>query len=64
MSWRTVTLVGYTVIAIAGLTLEVVARRTGTIATFDELIRRLLRTRSGRIALFAAWAWLGVHFLG
>jgi len=64
MSWRAVTLFGYSAVVVAGLTLEVVAHRTGSIVTFDGLVRSLLRTRSGRIALFAAWAWLGVHFLG
>ena len=31
--------------------------------TIDTVIRWTLRTHSGRIALFAALAWLGLHFL-
>jgi len=57
-------LIGYALIALAGVALEVFARRTGNIPTIDATIRWALRTHSGRIALFAVWAWLGLHFLG
>jgi hypothetical protein len=27
------------------------------------LLRRVMRTRSGRVGVLVGWAWLGVHFL-
>jgi hypothetical protein len=65
MSTHTITIIGYCVIVLAGLTLELVARRgVKAIPTLDDVVRWTLRTRSGRIGLFAAWAWMGLHFLG
>ncbi len=65
MSSRLITLLGYGVLACGGVTLGVAAHRgTSTIPTFDTLVRWALRTRSGRIGVFAAWAWMGLHFLG
>ena len=26
------------------------------------LVRRIMRTRTGRVGMLAAWAWLGLHF--
>ena len=64
MSRHDITIIGFAVIALSGVALEVFARRTGKPPTIDAVIRWTLRTHSGRIALFAAWAWLGLHFLG
>jgi len=65
MSTHAITIVGYFVIVLTGMILEIVARRgTNTIPTLDTVVRWVLRTRSGRIGLFAAWAWMGLHFLG
>ncbi len=64
MSRHDITVLGFIVIALAGVALEVFARRTGIVPTIDTAIRWTLRTNSGRIALFAVWAWLGLHFLG
>jgi hypothetical protein len=65
MSTHAITLLGYAVIVAVGATLEVVARRgTTSVPTLDTLVRWTLRSRSGRIALLASWAWMGLHFLG
>jgi len=60
-----ITIVGYCVIVVTGLTVEARARRgSPVIPRLDTVVRWVLRTRSGRIGLFAAWAWMGLHFLG
>lgn len=64
MSRHDVIVIGFAVIALGGVALEMLARRTGAMPTIDAVLRWTLRTHSGRIALFATWAWLGLHFLG
>lgn len=65
MSSHDLTLAGYAVILICGLAVEMLARHPGSVVpTLSDLVRWVLRTRSGRIGIFAAWAWLGLHFLG
>jgi hypothetical protein len=65
MSSRTITLLGYTVIIASGVTLGVATHlREMSVPTFGTMVRWALRTRSGRIGVFAAWAWMGLHFLG
>lgn len=61
---RSVTLTGYVVFIVVTVVVEIVARRSETVPTMDRLVRWILRTRSGRVALWAGWAWLGLHFLG
>ena len=58
---RLVTLVGYGVIAVCALGLEVVARGSGRIATFGQLLDVMLRRWPVRALLLAAWLWLGWH---
>jgi len=57
---RTVTLVGYAVLIVAAAGLEVAARRRGS-ATFVDALTIVLRWRAARLALLAAWLWLGWH---
>jgi hypothetical protein len=65
MNWRMATLIGYVLVAAVGGIVEMVGRRgTASVPTVDQVLRWVLQTRSGRIAVFAAWAWLGLHFLG
>lgn len=65
MSSHAVILAGYWALAIGGVGLEAVSRRAGSaLPPWSTVIRWALGTRSGRIGLFAAWAWVGLHFLG
>jgi len=64
MSNRDITLLGYALIVSVGLILGVVSHQTRFLARVGDVFEWILGTRSGRIALFAAWAWLGLHFLG
>jgi len=63
VSSRDLTIAGYVVfLAVAGL-LQVLALRPGSrIPTIGTAMRRLMRTRSGRVGVIAGWAWLGLHF--
>jgi hypothetical protein len=65
MTTHTVTLLGYGAIVLGGAAVEMAARRReGVGFTFDQILTWALHTRSGRLGIFAAWAWLGLHFLG
>lgn len=65
MSSHAITLIGYGVILLGGIALDRASRRPGSsIPTLDRMVAWTLHTRSGRIGLFSAWAWLGLHFLG
>jgi hypothetical protein len=55
-----VTLIGYALLVAAALGLEVAARRRGS-GTFGDALTLTLRWRPARLALLAAWLWLGWH---
>jgi hypothetical protein len=63
MSSHAITVAGFLLIFLTGLALEWRARRGASrIPTIDTLLRRAMQTRSGRVGVVAAWAWLGLHF--
>jgi Family of unknown function (DUF6186) len=57
---RSVTLLGYVVLVVSAAGLEVAARRRGS-TTFVDALTIVLRSRAPRLALLAAWLWLGWH---
>jgi Family of unknown function (DUF6186) len=57
---RLVTLAGYVVILAAAVALEIGARRRGG-ATFGDTLAVALRPWPVRLAVVAAWLWLGWH---
>jgi Family of unknown function (DUF6186) len=57
---RFVTLVGYALLAVAVVGVEVAARRRGS-GTFGDALTLTLRSRPVRFALLGAWLWLGWH---
>lgn len=57
---RSVTLLGYALLVVSAGGLEVAARRRGS-ATFADALTVTLRSRAARLALLAAWLWLGWH---
>jgi hypothetical protein len=57
---RSATLLGYALLVVSALGLEVAARRRGS-ATFVDALTIVLRSRAARFALLAAWLWLGWH---
>ncbi len=57
----TVTVAGYVLIVIIALGLELVARRTRRLATFEEALAAALRRWPLRMLLQAWWLWVGWH---
>ncbi|HKA82328.1 MAG TPA: DUF6186 family protein [Acidimicrobiales bacterium] len=57
---RTVTLVGYALLAVAAVGLAVAARRRAS-ATFGDALAFAMRYRPARFAALAGWLWLGWH---
>ena len=55
--------VGFAVLLLAALALEVAARRGAGPATVAQAVGAAMRSTSGRVAVLLAWLWLGVHFL-
>jgi hypothetical protein len=57
------TVLGFFVILSGLIGAEVIARSgRAEIPTFAEVITRIMRTRTGRVGILVAWAWLGLHF--
>jgi len=64
MSPRTITVIGYVLIGVAALVVELVARRPGSrVPTLSQVLSHLMHERWGRVAMLLAWWWLGFHFL-
>lgn len=63
MSSRYATIVGYLLVVAAGLTLQVAAvRRPEKVPTLGRVVTHVMRSRTGRVGIFVAWAWVGLHF--
>lgn len=58
---REVTVAGYVLVVVIGLGLELVARRTGRLVTFEEMLAAALRRWPVRVLLQAGWLWVGWH---
>lgn len=63
MNSHDVTVTGFLVV-LAALVGTEIAGRTGRapVPTFSQVMTRLMRTRTGRVGVLVAWAWLGLHF--
>ena len=58
---RTITLVGYGVIAVALVACQLVSLLTHRIPTIAQLASVVAGRRPGRFLLLAGWLWLGWH---
>jgi len=62
MNSHEITIAGYLVFLVAGITLNLLAHRRGSrIPTMGAMFSRIMHSRTGRIAVIAWWAWLGMH---
>jgi hypothetical protein len=62
MSSHTATLAGYLLVLALGTGLNALAHRTASrLPTLAAVFTRIMHSRTGRIAVVAWWAWLGVH---
>jgi hypothetical protein len=63
MNSHDVTVAGYVAVVLGGVLLQVLATRTSApIPPLGEVISRVMRTRTGRVGVLVAWAWIGLHF--
>jgi hypothetical protein len=49
-------LAGFVILQLLGATTKALVPTLGTILT------RIMRTRTGRVGILVAWAWIGLHF--
>ncbi len=64
MTSHDVTIAGYVLVVAFAAGVELAAARPKPgVVSIRVVLTRLMRTRSGRIGVLAAWAWLGLHFL-
>ncbi len=63
MTTHAITVAGYTTIAIALISLELVARRPASrVPTAGQMLGLLMQTRVTRVLILLTWGWLGWHF--
>lgn len=63
MNSHDVTVGGYLAVLLAFLTLQFAATRTkAPVPSLGAILTRIMRTRTGRVGVLVAWAWLGLHF--
>jgi hypothetical protein len=63
MIWREVTIAGYLLVVAGIVVLQLLATRTRVpVPSFGELFTRAMRSRTGRVGVLVAWAWIGLHF--
>jgi hypothetical protein len=54
---------GYLVVLAAFVTLQIVGLRgKAPVPTLGTILSRIMRTRTGRVGILVAWAWIGLHF--
>jgi hypothetical protein len=64
MTWHEITIAGYALLALTVVAFQVASRKPDSrIPPLRTTLGRVMATRSGRVAVLAAWAWLGLHFL-
>jgi len=63
MNSHDVTVTGFLVLLAGLIGTEVTARTTrAQVPTISRLFTRIMRTRTGRVGVLVAWAWVGLHF--
>jgi Family of unknown function (DUF6186) len=63
MSSHDVTIAGYLVVAAGIVALQVLAATDrAPVPSLGELLTRAMRSRTGRVGILVAWAWIGLHF--
>jgi len=58
-----ITIAGYLAMLGGIVLLQVLATRTRVpVPALGDLLTRAMRTRTGRVGVLVAWAWIGLHF--
>ena len=62
MSSHEVTIAGYLVFLAGIVLLQVLATRTRVpVPSLGDMLSRAMRSRTGRVGVLVAWAWIGLH---
>jgi hypothetical protein len=63
MNSRDLTIAGYLTVLVVGIALQATAlRMPERLPSLGRVITHVMRTRTGRVGVFVAWAWVGLHF--
>ena len=63
MNSHDVTVAGYLVVLLAGIVLQLLATKTrAPIPSLGKVLAWAMGTRTRRIGILVAWAWVGLHF--
>jgi Family of unknown function (DUF6186) len=63
MSSRDLTIVGYLAVLGTGIALQVAAvAMPERPPSLGQVFTHVMRTRTGRVGVCVAWAWVGLHF--
>jgi hypothetical protein len=63
MSSRDLTIMGYVAVLAAAVALQVAAlRMPERLPSLGRVLTHVMRTKTGRVGILVAWAWLGLHF--
>jgi hypothetical protein len=58
-----VTVLGYLAVLLAGIILQLLATRTrAPIPRLGKVLAWAMNTRTRRVGMLVAWAWVGLHF--
>ena len=62
MNWHEITIAGYALLA-SVVAFQLTSRNPDShVPPLSTALGRVMATRSGRVAVLAAWVWLGLHF--
>ena len=63
MNSRDGTILGYLLVLAAGVGLQATAiRKPHRYPSLGRVFTHVMRSRTGRVGVFVAWAWIGLHF--
>jgi hypothetical protein len=63
MNSHNATILGYLLVLAAGITLQLIAiRQPDRYPSLGRVFTHVMRSRTGRVGVFVAWAWIGLHF--
>jgi hypothetical protein len=63
MSSRDLTIMGYVAVLVAAVALQVAAlRMPERLPSLGRVLTHVMGTKTGRVGILVAWAWLGLHF--
>ena len=64
MTSRELSIAGFLAVLAACIVLQVAAvRKPERLPSLGRVFTHVMRTRTGRVGVLVAWAWLGLHFI-